>query len=155
MKIRLIAVGLKMPAWISSGYLEYSKRLPRELQLELIEIAPGNRNKASDPAKAIEKEAKDIMQAIGKNDYLVALDIQGKMLDTPQLAAKITDWKMLGTNVSLLIGGPDGLADECLKLAAERWSLSRLTFPHPIVRVLVAEQIYRAWSLTQNHPYHR
>ena len=155
MKIRLIAVGTKMPVWISAGYQEYSKRLPRELQLELVEIAPGNRSKGADPVKAMAKESKDILQAIGKNDYRVALDIEGKMLGTPALAEKLTDWQMLGTDVALLVGGPDGLARECLQGVAERWSLSRLTFPHPLVRVLVAEQIYRAWTLTKNHPYHR
>lgn len=155
MRIRLIAVGTKMPGWVSAGYQEYSKRLPRELQLELVEIAPGNRNKGADPARAMAGEYRDILQAIGKNDYRVALDIKGKMLDTPALAGKLVDWQMLGTDVALLVGGPDGLTGECLQSASERWSLSRLTFPHPLVRVLVAEQIYRAWTLTQNHPYHR
>lgn len=155
MRIRLICVGTKMPAWVTTGYQEYAKRLPADLKLELLEIAPGHRGKGADVKRAIEKESKQILAALGKDEHVVALDVEGKRWNTEQLAKTLSDWQMGGQNVALLIGGPDGLSAECLALARQRWSLSDLTFPHPLVRVILSEQIYRAWSLLNNHPYHR
>ena len=155
MRIKLIAVGTKMPAWVTTGYQEYAKRLPAELKLDLIEVAPGQRGKGADIKRAIEKESKLILSAIDKTDYVVALDVTGKSWDTHVLAEQVSSWQMLGSNVCLLVGGPDGLSNDCLQRAQRRWSLSALTYPHPLVRIILAEQIYRAWSLLNNHPYHR
>jgi 23S rRNA (pseudouridine1915-N3)-methyltransferase len=155
MRIRLICVGTKMPAWVTTGFQEYAKRLPADCRLELVEIPPGHRGKGADVQRAIEKESRLILAALGKGERVVALDVEGCQWSTAQLAKTVGQWQMGGQNVALLIGGPDGLSAECLALAQQRWSLSNLTYPHPLVRVILAEQIYRAWSLLNNHPYHR
>jgi 23S rRNA (pseudouridine1915-N3)-methyltransferase len=155
MRIRLICVGTKMPAWVTTGFQEYAKRLPADCRLELVEIPPGHRGKGADVQRAIEKESRLILAALGKDERVVALDVEGRQWSTEQLATTVGEWQMGGQNVALLIGGPDGLSAECLALAQQRWSLSNLTYPHPLVRVILAEQIYRAWSLLNNHPYHR
>ena len=155
MRIRLICVGTKMPSWVTTGFQEYAKRLPADCRLELVEIPPGHRGKGADVQRAIEKESRLILAALGKDERVVALDVEGKQWSTAQLACTVGEWQMGGQNVALLIGGPDGLSAECLALAQQRWSLSNLTYPHPLVRVILAEQIYRAWSLLNNHPYHR
>lgn len=155
MRIRLICVGTKMPAWVTTGFQEYAKRLPADCRLELVEIPPGHRGKGADVQRAIEKESRLILAALGKDERVVALDVEGRQWSTEQLAKTVGEWQMGGQNVALLIGGPDGLSAECLALAQQRWSLSNLTYPHPLVRVILAEQIYRAWSLLNNHPYHR
>lgn len=155
MKIQLICVGTKMPDWVEAGVAEYRKRLPRDFELGIAEIALGARGKGMDVGKAIAKEGEACLRAVGKGDYLVALDVRGKALDTEQLAGQLRQIRDGGRNLSLLVGGPDGLAPECLAAADARWSLSSLTFPHPIVRVILAEQLYRCWSILANHPYHR
>ncbi len=144
-----------MPGWVSEGFNEYAKRLPNELKLETVEIPLATRGKGADINKAIGKEARQILAAIASGDQVVALEVKGESWSTEQLAKHVSGWQMLGCNVALLVGGPDGLARECLDRAQQQWSLSRLTFPHPLVRVVIAEQIYRAWSLLNNHPYHR
>lgn len=155
MRIRLIAVGTKMPAWVEQGWQEYVKRLPREITLELVEIPLGPRAKNSSTATAIAKESDAILQAIGANDKVIALEVKGKDWSTEQLSGQLAQWQMEGDNVSLLVGGPDGLSDACRARAQVQWSLSRLTLPHPLVRVLLAEQVYRAWTILANHPYHK
>ncbi|MDY6984609.1 MAG: 23S rRNA (pseudouridine(1915)-N(3))-methyltransferase RlmH [Pseudomonadota bacterium] len=155
MKIQLICVGTKMPDWVEAGVAEYRKRLPRDFELGITEIPLGARGKGMDVGKAIAKEGEACLRAVGKGDYLVALDVRGKALDTEQLAAQLRQIRDGGRNLSLLVGGPDGLAPDCLAAADARWSLSPLTFPHPIVRVILAEQLYRGWSILANHPYHR
>lgn len=155
MRIRLIAVGTKMPGWVEQGYAEYAKRLPRDCTVELVELPLGPRGKSSSTAIAMEREGQAMMAAIGKGDRVVALEVNGKAWSTEQLAAKLDDWRMSGANYSLLIGGPDGLAPECLALAESKWSLSALTLPHPVVRIVVIEQLYRAYSILHNHPYHK
>lgn len=155
MKITLIAVGTKMPAWVDSGTEEYRKRLPRDFVLNIVEIPLSQRSKTTDLKRAMAKEGEASLQAIGKGDYVVALDVLGQNLSTEKLAKKINTVRDVGQNLSLLVGGPDGLAPECLQRADATWSLSALTMPHPIVRVVVAEQLYRVWSLLNNHPYHR
>jgi 23S rRNA (pseudouridine1915-N3)-methyltransferase len=144
-----------MPAWINTGFQEYAKRLPVDCRLELVEIPPGHRGKGADVQRAIEKESRQILAALGKDECVVALDVEGRQWSTEKLATVIGGWQMGGQNVALLIGGPDGLSAECLARAQQRWSLSNLTYPHPLVRVILSEQIYRAWSLLNNHPYHR
>ena len=151
----MIAVGTRMPAWVEAGISEYRKRLPPEIQFDIREIALGRRGKNADIARAMAEEGEAMLAAIAPRDHVIALDVRGKSLSTEQLAAKLALWQMEGDDVSLLVGGPDGLASSCLERASERWSLSALTLPHPLVRVLFAEQIYRAWSINHNHPYHR
>ena len=155
MRIKLIAVGTRMPGWVTTGYSEYAKRLGADVRLELVEVAPGHRGKSSGVKQAIAQESVKMRAAIGKGDRVVALDVKGKCWSTEQLSETMADWKMQGQDISLLVGGPDGLAQDCLALASQRWSLSALTFPHPLVRVVLAEQLYRAWTLLNNHPYHR
>lgn len=155
MRIRLLAVGQKMPGWVEAGYQEYSKRLPADFQLELVELPHGYRGKGADPARAIRAEGDAMLAAIGKNEQVIALDVQGKHWSTENLASHAEHWRMQGRNVSLLVGGPDGLDPRCLQVADQKWSLSALTLPHPLVRVLLAEQLYRAWTLLQGHPYHK
>lgn len=154
MKLRILAVGSKMPSWVNSGYSEYQKRMPPELRLELTELALASRAKTSSPAKAIAAESAALDKAAG-GDYRVALDVTGKSWSTEQLAEQLRHWQSLGRNVSLLIGGPDGMSEPLLAGADQRWSLSALTLPHPLVRIVLAEQLYRAWTVNNNHPYHR
>ncbi len=155
MKISLISVGGKMPSWVSDGYQEYAKRLPRELNPQLVDLPLANRNKNSNIEKLKVDEGKQILAALPKSARMVALDVKGKPLSTEGLTEKLKDWQMNGQDVSIVIGGPDGLSHDCLQKAHERWSLSALTLPHPLVRVVLIEQLYRAWSITQNHPYHK
>ena len=155
MRIRLIAVGTRMPGWVQEAYGEYVKRLPRELALELVEVPLGSRSKTSSTANAIAKESAAILAAIGDGDRVIALEVKGKDWSTEQLSQQLAHWQMDGKNVSLLVGGPDGLSDACRARADVHWSLSRLTLPHPLVRVLLSEQIYRAWTILANHPYHK
>ncbi|WP_160154297.1 23S rRNA (pseudouridine(1915)-N(3))-methyltransferase RlmH [Microbulbifer sp. ALW1] len=158
MKVRILAAGGKMPAWVQEGYNEYAKRLPRELTLEMVEIPLGNRGQKNSAAlveKARQKEGEAMLAALGPRDHVVALEVKGKSWSTEQLSRELADWQMSGDNVSLLIGGPDGLSQECLARANQKWSLSALTMPHPLVRVLLAEQLYRAWTLLAGHPYHK
>lgn len=147
-----------MPAWVQEGYTEYARRLPRELALEMVEIPLGNRGRKSSPAlaeKARRKEGEAMLAALAPRDHVVALDVQGKPWSTGQLSQQLENWQMQGDNVALLIGGPDGLSADCLARAKQRWSLSPLTLPHPLVRVVLAEQVYRAWTLLAGHPYHK
>jgi 23S rRNA (pseudouridine1915-N3)-methyltransferase len=155
MRISIVAVGTRMPDWIEAGVAEYRKRLPPEIQLEFREIALAKRGKNVDVARAIQQEGAAMLAAIGARDTVIALDVLGKSVSTETMAAALRNWQMQGDNISLLIGGPDGLAAECVARAGQRWSLSALTLPHPLVRVLLAEQIYRAWSINNGHPYHR
>jgi len=155
MKVKVIAVGTKMPKWVEEGSSEFTKRLPRDFKVEFLEISLGNRSKGADIKKAIQSESKAILDAIHDRDWVVALEVKGRSWTTEQLAEQVTNWRMRGGDVALLVGGPDGLSDDCRKRANQQWSLSALTLPHPLVRILLAEQLYRAYSITQNHPYHR
>lgn len=155
MRIRVIAVGTKMPSWVEQGVNEYQKRLPPELKLEIKELPLGKRGKGADIQRAIQSEGQQMLAAIGKGDTVIALDVLGKPWSTEKLAVELNDWRQEGNNISLLVGGPDGLAPECLAKAQKKWSLSALTMPHPLVRILLTEQLYRAWTINSNHPYHR
>lgn len=155
MQIHLIAVGSKMPQWVEQGYHEFAKRLPQECQLQLVELAPGKRGKGMDLARAMADEGRRMQQAIPKGALVIALDLRGKAWSTEQLSGQMQEWLGMGRDVALLVGGPEGLSPECYALAERRWCLSNLTLPHPMVRVIVAEQLYRAWSILNNHPYHR
>jgi 23S rRNA (pseudouridine1915-N3)-methyltransferase len=160
MHIRLIAVGTRMPAWVEAGIAEYRKRLPPEIQFDIREITLAQRSKKNgsknaDIARALQQESAAILEAIAARDLVIALDVVGKSISTDQFAVELAQWQLHGDNISVLVGGPDGLAEACLQRAQQRWSLSALTLPHPLVRILFAEQLYRAWSINSNHPYHR
>lgn len=155
MLIRLLAVGTRMPAWVEAGVAEYRKRLPPEIQFEIRELSLAQRGKNADIARALQQEGDAMLAAIGARDFVIALDVKGKSISTEQFAVDLAKWQQNGDPVSILVGGPDGLAAACLERAQQRWSLSALTLPHPIVRVVFAEQLYRAWSINSNHPYHR
>ncbi|HSB97019.1 MAG TPA: 23S rRNA (pseudouridine(1915)-N(3))-methyltransferase RlmH [Spongiibacteraceae bacterium] len=155
MRISVIAVGTRMPDWVEAGVSEYRKRLPTEINFEIREIALAKRGKNADVARATQQEGAAMLAAVAARDTVIALDVLGKSVSTESLALALRNWQMHGDNISLLVGGPDGLASECLARAEQRWSLSALTLPHPLVRVVLAEQIYRAWTINNNHPYHR
>jgi len=155
MNIQLIAVGEKMPAWVQQGYAEYAKRIPSECSLILTEITPGKRGKNADIARAMRDEGQRMLAAVPKGAFVIALEVDGRNWSTEQLADQLEGWMNLGSDVALLVGGPEGLSSEAKSAAQQKWSLSSLTLPHPLVRVVVAEQIYRAWSVMRNHPYHR
>ncbi len=155
MRIQIIAVGTKMPNWVEQGYREYERRFSQDVSLSLTEIPAGKRGKNADISRILQKEGELTLSAIPKGNRIVTLEVTGKPLTTPQLANHLSKWKMDGRDVSLLIGGPEGLAPTCIQASEQKWSLSALTLPHPIVRIVVAESLYRAWSLNSNHPYHR
>ncbi|MBS3896912.1 23S rRNA (pseudouridine(1915)-N(3))-methyltransferase RlmH [Silanimonas sp.] len=155
MKARLIAVGERPPAWLAEGFAEYSKRLARELPLELVEVAPGWRGKGRDTARALHEEGERVLAALPKNAWVVALDGRGKLYSSEQLAERLAAWRLQGRDLALLIGGPEGHAPEPWSRADERWALGPMTLPHMLVRLLVAEQLYRACSILGKHPYHR
>lgn len=154
MRLRLVAVGTRMPGWVDEGFRDYAGRMPRECRLELREVPLGRRSRGTEPVRAIAAEGEHLLA--GSEDCVrVCLDVQGSAVDTVGLSRKLAGWLQEGQDVALLVGGPDGLAPACLEAARWRWSLSPLTLPHGLVRVLVAEQLYRAWTVLSGHPYHR
>lgn len=155
MNIELLAAGTRPPEWIASGIKEYHKRLPRDWSLETKEIPVAKRRKGEPVARPIKEEGERMLAAISSNSVVVTLDRNGKNWTTEQLAKNLEKWQLDYGKVQFLIGGPDGLAEDCLKAAQFSWSLSNLTFPHFVVRLILAEQIYRAWSVLNNHPYHK
>lgn len=155
MRIQIIAVGQKMPAWVELGFQEYLRRFPADMPLSLTEIPAGKRGKNADIKRILQKEGELTLAAIPKGNRIVTLEVNGSPWDTPKLALQMQKWQMDGRDVSLLIGGPEGLAPECIQVAEQNWSLSTLTLPHPLVRIVLAESLYRAWSINNNHPYHR
>jgi len=155
MKARLIAVGDNAPAWVAEGYSEYRKRLSHWLPLELVEIAPGLRGRNRDAARATSDEGARVLAALPKQGYVIALDVTGKAYSSEQLAQRLEAWRGQGRDLAFLIGGPEGHAAEVVERADERWSLGPLTLPHMLVRLVLAEQLYRAAALLANHPYHR
>ncbi len=151
----MLSPGSRMPRWVDEAVGEYSKRLPPELKLDIRDLPLGGRGRDRNPAKAMAEEARRIRDAMPARDRLVALDVSGRSFSTEQLAGRLADWQMSGDNYSIAIGGPDGLDASLLEAAELRWSLSPLTLPHPLVRVLLVEQLYRAWTINAGHPYHR
>lgn len=151
--IRLIAVGDRQPAWVAQAFDAYARRLPRQwrFRLEVIDTA----RRAGDAMKARTAEGQKVMQKLGATERVIALDEHGQQWSTTELAERLGEWQSAGRDLSLLIGGPDGIAEDCLARADSRWSLSKLTFPHGLARVVVAEQLYRASTLLAGHPYHR
>lgn len=155
MRLRVVAVGQRMPSWVTEGFNEYAARFPRNLPLELREVAARKRSRNADIAAIRRAESDALLTAAGTGGRLVALDEGGRQWRTRELAGRLEEWMQAGRDVAFLIGGPDGLTDECRSRAELQWSLGRLTLPHPMVRLVLAEQLYRAWTITQNHPYHR
>ena len=155
MNIHLICAGSRMPRWVQDGYADYERRLPPECGLNLVEIPLGRRGKGMDKVRAVREEGERMLRAIPRDSRVLALDVGGRAWSTEQLAEQLAGWLGEGRDLCLLVGGPDGLAEQCLQRAQQRWSLSLLTLPHSLVRVVVAEQIYRAWSILRRHPYHR
>ncbi|MGH8443216.1 MAG: 23S rRNA (pseudouridine(1915)-N(3))-methyltransferase RlmH [Nevskiaceae bacterium] len=155
MKVRLIAVGTRMPKWVEAGVAEYQPRLPREWRFEVVEVPVAKRGDHPDIDRLKRVEGEKMLRAISPGAEVVALEERGESLSTVQWAQAVQAWQREGRDVALLIGGPDGLAPECLARASRKWSLSKLTLPHALVRVFVVEQLYRAWSVAAGHPYHR
>ena len=154
MKLTILALGTRMPDWVERGVAEYSKRLPPEIKLEWRELPLAARGKSGN-SQAVVREAETIRKALPSQDRLVILDVLGRSFSTEKLANTLADWQMSGMNYSIVIGGPDGVEQALLQEADLLWSLSPLTLPHPLVRVVLAEQLYRAWSINAGHPYHR
>lgn len=155
MKLRLLAVGTRMPDWVEAGYAEYAKRLSGDITLELVEISAGRRLKATDLARLKEEEGEALLAALRPQERVIALDVLGRQMSTEDLAATLKDWQVDARPAALLVGGPEGLSQAALARAEAKWSLSRLTLPHPLVRIVIAEQLYRAASILKGHPYHR
>ncbi len=155
MRIHLLAIGTKMPNWVVSATNDYSGRMPPHCQLVIREIAAEKRTKNSDLQRIREAEGEKLLAAIPAGSQVIALEVLGKSWSTEQLAGQLEQWMASGQDVSLLVGGPEGLSAACLQRADLKWSLSPLTFPHPLVRIILAEQLFRAWSILSNHPYHR
>ena len=155
MRIHIVAVGQRRTGWERDGYLEYARRMPPELALELHEIAASKRARRDSDQRRIEEEGRRLMAAIPGGARVVALDERGAAWTTRELASRIERWMQEGRALALLIGGADGLAPACVDSADHRWSLSPLTLPHGLVRIVVAEQLYRVSTILRRHPYHR
>jgi len=155
MQLLVAAIGQRMPAWVQQAWREYARRFPRGLSLDLKEI-PMPRRSRNAPVDALRiAEGEALLAAVPVQFRVICLDEHGKQWSTRELAGRLENWMREEQGVCFLVGGPDGLAEACRLRADDLWSLSRLTLPHPMVRALLAEQLYRAWTLTQNHPYHR
>lgn len=155
MVIYLVAIGQKMPSWVQQGFEEYVKRMPKSCEIKLLELPLAARAKNYNVDKVKQDEMKQILATLPKGVGVVALDERGKQATSLELAGKLEEWLGSGRDMALLIGGPDGLARELVAQSEWSWSLGKLTLPHPFVRIILAEQLYRAWSIIQNHPYHR
>ncbi len=155
MRIHLIAVGQRQASWVDEGYREFARRLPPECALELVEIPAERRARNADIARLREREGERMLAALPRDARVIALEVGGRSWSTEQLAVELERWRGEGRDVALLVGGADGLAPDCLARADLSWSLSPLTLPHALVRVVVAEQVYRAWTIIRGHPYHR
>lgn len=155
MKLHLIACGSKPPDWLAAGFDDFSRRFRRPMQLELHEVALGRRRRGESPDRAVEDEGARLLRVLPGDARLVALDRGGRQWTTEQLVSHLKEWLSEGRDVAFGIGGPDGHAKAVLERADDRWSLGPLTLPHMLVRLIVAEQLYRAWSILENHPYHR
>ena len=155
MKLLIVSVGHKMPDWITTGFNEYTKRMPREAQILLLEIKPEPRSTGKTTAQIMEAEAQRILAALPQGCLRIALDERGTQQTTRQFAEQMQGWMRSGRDVAFIVGGADGLHESVKQSAQQLLALSALTLPHAVVRVLLAEQLYRAHSLMHNHPYHR
>lgn len=153
--MRLLTLSQRQPGWLDEGFREYQRRLSAGVRLELVELPLPGRRARSQPELLKAQEAERLRRNFSSSAIQVALDVSGRKLTTEQMAQQLQEWVEVGQDVDLLIGGPDGLAESVRDEARLVWSLSPLTFPHGLVRVIVAEQVYRAWTILQGHPYHR
>jgi len=154
-KINIIAIGNKMPGWVEDASQDFVKRMPSEIKINSILLPLIKRGKNPDIPRIVRDESRKLLAAVPKDSVLVVLDVLGKSVTTMKLSSLLETWLQQGQDVSIVIGGPDGVSDELLSKASLKISLSELTFPHTLVRVILLEQIYRAWSILNNHPYHR
>lgn len=157
MKISIVAVGRRPPAWAQAGFEEYAKRLPPHLRPDAVMVenrSRSSRNRPEDIARAAVKDGESLLQAAGKA-FVIALDRPGRHISTEQFADSLSQWQMLGRDVAFLIGGADGLSPAVIERADQVWSLSNMVFAHHLARLVLVEQLYRAWSITQGSPYHR
>lgn len=155
MQLLVAAVGQRMPGWVNEAWTEYARRMPPGLALSLREITLAKRGKNADTRRLTAIESKSLYAVMPTRARIIALDVKGQSWSTEKLAKNLEDWMGDGRDVGFMIGGPDGIAEDIMQKADTRWSLGPLTLPHPLVRVVLAEQLYRAWTITQNHPYHR
>lgn len=155
MKVTLLTLGHKMPTWVDAAVSEFAKRLQEFCQLTCIEIPLLRRTKSSDLARILDKEATLVLDALPPHAYYIALDRGGEDFDSEQLAQKLEKLQLTNAHLCFIIGGPEGLSSTVLKRCHARWSLSKLTFPHTLARIVLLEAIYRAWSILKNHPYHK
>jgi 23S rRNA (pseudouridine1915-N3)-methyltransferase len=155
LRIRIIAVGERMPHWVDEVVDDYTRRLAGSLKVALVEVPAGQRSSRGDPTQAMHSEGQRILALIKPQEFVAALDERGVQLTTRELATWLSGRMNDGRDLALLIGGPDGLAGEVRSRADQQLSLSRLTLPHPLVRVVLAEQLYRAHTVLSGHPYHR
>lgn len=155
MHVHLLAASARQPDWVQAAFNEYAKRLPPECRMELTGIRLGKSRQQGDVTRAVMDEGARMLAAIPPGTRVIALDVKGRNFSTEALAQQLQGWLASGRDLALLIGGPDGLAAACLQRADMIWSLSALTLPHGLVRVVVAEQLYRAWTILHGHPYHR
>jgi 23S rRNA (pseudouridine1915-N3)-methyltransferase len=155
LRLSLITASNRQPDWVDQGADDYAKRLRGRCTLEIETIPLARRTASTPPERAIHDEGERMLARVPNGAHVVALTEAGKPWSTKELAAKLDGWMQRGAPVALLVGGPDGLSPACVARANERWSLSSLTLPHGLVRVVVAEALYRAWSVLENHPYHR
>jgi len=155
MHLRLVAVGDKQPAWVDSAFEEYTQRLPRQWQFTVTELATAQRTRGKDSTAAKEAESARILDTLRAADWVVLLDERGKDLGSRAFSDKLGDWQSGGRDICFIIGGPDGVSSNCRQRADFTLALSPMTLPHGLARVLFAEQLYRAWTLLQGHPYHR
>jgi 23S rRNA (pseudouridine1915-N3)-methyltransferase len=153
--IRLIAVGDRQPGWVDDAVENYTARFPREWQFRIDQIATARRSKNNKSLQAMNAEGEQILSRVRKTEQVILLDERGKQMTSQVLARKLADWQSDGRDLCFVIGGPDGVAEACRERANSSWSLSQLTLPHGLARVLFTEQMYRAWSLQTGHPYHR
>ena len=155
MKIKLVAIGTRMPSWVEIGFSEYTQRMPPICQVEMVQIVAHKRGKNADTARILRDEAEKLREAIPRGYLTIALDRKGKTVDTLALAKQLQNWIDDSQDVAILIGGPEGIDAQMLASIQNKWSMSAMTFAHPLVRVMLAEQLYRAWSINANLPYHR
>ena len=155
MRIRLISVASRMPQWVEQGYSEYAKGMPADLPIGLVEIPLSTRGKNADIARLMRREGEQMLAATQPGERIVTLEVNGRNWSTETLAEQLESWRLDARTVNLMVGGPEGLASEVLARSDQRWSLSALTLPHPLVRILLAEQLYRAWTVLNRHPYHK
>jgi 23S rRNA (pseudouridine1915-N3)-methyltransferase len=155
MKIELVAIGTKMPVWVDEGVKNYQRRLPNDFKFLITALPLIKRNSQSNQQRIEKKESETMLKQLSSNSIVIALDANGKSHNSEQMAVKLKELGQINSHIQLLVGGPEGLSQSCLDKADDIWSLSRHTLSHPLVRLFVAEIVYRSWAINNNHPYHK